>query len=252
MRTLIWFAYFWGYLIFSWPILHKGLKALRRGDEATVQAIVNRHVPQWAGRLLKLAGVEVTVTGRENIPQGRPCVFVANHRSYYDIPLMLTQLDAPHALVSKAEVGRIPLVRRWMELLHCVFVDREDARQSLRCLAEATERVKSGHSVVIFPEGTRYKGPEGGMGEFKGGAFRIATRAGAPLVPVAVCGSRAILEGDGHFTMKPGKVTIRILPPVETAGLSREELKALPARLEELVRRHVEEMAAEAAGQSAS
>ena len=125
-------------------------------------------------------------------------------------------------------------------------------RQSLRCLAEATERVKSGHSVVIFPEGTRYKGPEGGMGEFKGGAFRIATRAGAPLVPVAVCGSRAILEGDGHFTLKPGKVTIRILPPVETAGLSREELKALPARLEELVRRHVEEMAAEAAGKSAS
>ena len=101
MRTLIWFAYFWGYLIFSWPILHKGLKALRRGDEATVQAIVNRHVPQWAGRLLKLAGVEVTVTGRENIPQGRPCVFVANHRSYTDILVALSCLDAPHGLLAK-------------------------------------------------------------------------------------------------------------------------------------------------------
>ena len=75
MRTLIWFAYFWGYLIFSWPILHKGLKALRRGDEATVQAIVNRHVPQWAGRLLKLAGVEVTVTGKISPRAGLACLW---------------------------------------------------------------------------------------------------------------------------------------------------------------------------------
>ena len=243
MRTLIWFTYFWGYMIFHLPLLHRALKALHSGDEATSDAIAREHVPHWANKLLDLAGVTVTVTGRENIPADRPCVFVANHRSYYDIPLMLTQLDGPHALVSKIEVARIPLVRRWMELLHCVFVDRDDVRQSLHCLAEATERVKNGYSVIIFPEGTRYKGEEGGMGEFKGGAFRIATRAKAPLVPVAVCGSRAILEGDGHFTMKPGHVTIRILPPVETDGLSRAELKELPGRMEALVREQVEDMA---------
>ena len=240
MRTIIWFIYFWGYQLFSWPMLHKGLAAQKRGDNAVGDALAAKYVPHWAGRLLAMAGVTVTVTGRENIPAGRPCVFVANHRSYYDIPLMLTQLDAPHALVSKIEVSRIPLVRGWMRLLHCVFVDRGDARQSIQCLSQATENVRAGYSVTIFPEGTRYKGAEGGLGEFKGGAFRIATRAGAPLVPVVIHGSRAIMEDNGGW-MKPAHVRIEILPPIETEGLDRQALKALPGRTEALIREKLAE-----------
>ena len=101
MRTLIWFIYFWGYMLFHLPALRRGLKALDAGDWATADALAAKHVPHWAGRLLKLAGVTVTVEGLENIPKGRPCVFAGNHRSYYDIPLVLTQLDAPHGLVTK-------------------------------------------------------------------------------------------------------------------------------------------------------
>ena len=85
MRTIIWFIYFWGYLLYSWPMLHKGLAAQKRGDNTVGDALAAKYVPHWAGRLLSMAGVTVTVTGRENIPAGRPCVFVANHRSYYDI-----------------------------------------------------------------------------------------------------------------------------------------------------------------------
>ena len=227
MRTIIWFIYFWGYLLFSWPMLHKGLAAQKRGDNAVGDALAAKYVPHWAGRLLAMAGVTVTVTGRENIPAGRPCVFVANHRSYYDIPLMLTQLDAPHALVSKIEVSRIPLVRGWMRLLHCVFVDRGDARQSIQCLSQATENVRAGYSVTIFPEGTRYKGEEGGAGEFKAGAFRIAVKTGAPVVPVAITGARALFEAGGN-RCHPGSVHIKVLPPIQTASMSKAEQKQLP------------------------
>lgn len=227
MRTIVWFLYFWAYLVWASGRMRRGLRALASGDDATADALAATWVPRWAGSLLRLAGVTVTVTGRENIPAGRPCVFVGNHRSYYDIPLMLTQLDAPHGLVSKIEVDRIPLVRGWMRMLHCVFVDRADTHSSLEALRQASDNVKRGYSMILFPEGTRNKGAEGTVGEFKGGAFRIATKNGAPVVPVAIRGSRDIMENNGGW-MRPAHVTIAILPPIETAGLGREAVRALP------------------------
>ena len=238
MRTIVWFIYFWLYLVAKIPTLRRGQKALKAGDWKTADALCNKWVPDWAGNLLKLAGVQVKVEGKENIPQGRPCVFVANHRSYYDIPLMLTQLDAPHPLVSKQQVQSIPLVRGWMELLHCVFLDRDDARKAMQSLNEAIGLVERGYSVTIFPEGTRTKGAEGTLGEFKAGAFRIATKTGAPLVPVAITGSRDIMENNNGW-MKPAKVTIRILPPIETAQLSRAEVKELPGITAQQIQAHL-------------
>lgn len=227
MRTVIWFIYFWSYLLFHLPTLHRGLSAQKAGDIATADAIAQKHVSHWFGKLLALAGVEVTVTGKENLPK-EPCVFVANHRSYYDIPLMMTQLMGPIPLVSKIEVQKFPIVNKWMELLHCLFLDRDDPRQGMQVICDAAALIEKGYSVGIFPEGTRYKGEEGGIGPFLGGAFRIASKSGAPIVPVAIGNSRACLEGDGHFTMKPAKVTVTILPPIATAGMSRLDLKALP------------------------
>ena len=227
MRTIVWFIYFWGFLLVKWPAMNKGLKALEAGDWETADRLAARYVPQWANRLLKLAGVTVTVEGKENIPAGRACVFAGNHRSYYDIPLMLTQLDAPHGLVAKKEIAGLPLVRGWMRLLHCVFLDREDPRKAMAALNEAIENLKKGYSIAIFPEGTRYKGEEGGAGEFKAGAFRIAVKTGAPVVPVAITGARALFENNGNLC-HPGSVHIKVLPPIRTAGMSKAEQKQLP------------------------
>lgn len=226
MRTFIWFVYFGGYLLVHLPALYRGLRAQKNGDMAKADRIARKHVRRWFHRLLVLAGVELTVTGQENLPDA-PCVFAANHRSYYDIPL-ICQLIGPIPLVSKIEVRKIPIVNKWMELLHCLFLDRSDPRQGMQVIQDAAELIEKGYSVGIFPEGTRYKGEEGEVGPFLGGAFRIAAKSGAPVVPVAIRNSRSCLEGDGHFTMKPAKVTVQILPPIETAGLSRLELKALP------------------------
>ncbi len=92
----------------------------KQGKTEQHNRLVRTHVNNWAGRLLRLAGADITTTGKENIPQG-PVVFVANHQGYFDIPLMLTQLDKPNPLVAKKEIQKIPMIRGWMEQLHCVF-----------------------------------------------------------------------------------------------------------------------------------
>ena len=227
LRTIAMFIYLFGYMILHYGILRRAERAAAAGDTATVEQIVNQHIPRWSRGILKVTGVSLSVEGLENISKDRPCVFVANHRSYYDIPLLLAGLEKPHGILAKEELEKIPLLNRWMKLLGCVFVQRDDVRASVRALNDATAIVEGGRSVVIFPEGTRYKGEEGGAGEFKAGAFRIAVKTGAPVVPVAVTGARALFEANGN-RCRPGSVRIKIMPPIQTSGMSKAEQKQLP------------------------
>ena len=233
-RTIAMFLYLFGYMIVHYGTLRRGERALAAGDTETVEQLVDRHIPRWSRGILKVTGVTLTVEGLENIPKEGPCVFVGNHRSYYDIPLLLASLDKPHGILAKEELGKIPLLNRWMKLLGCVFVQRDDLRASVRALNDATAIVESGRSFVIFPEGTRYKGEEGGAGEFKNGAFRIAVKTGAPVVPVAITGARALFENNGN-RCHPGRVHISILPPIQTAGMSKAEQKQLPEAVRQTI-----------------
>ena len=200
-RTIAMFLYLFGYMIVHYGTLRRAERALAAGDLATVQQLVDRHIPRWSRGILKVTGVTLTVEGLENIPKEGPCVFVGNHRSYYDIPLLLASLDKPHGILAKEELEKIPLLNR---------------------------------SFVIFPEGTRYKGEEGGVGEFKNGAFRIAVKTGAPVVPVAMTGARALFENNGN-RCHPGRVHICILPPIHTAGMSKAEQKQLPEAVRQTI-----------------
>ena len=213
-RTIAMFIYLFGYMIVHYGVLRRAERALAVGDMQLVEELVNKHIPHWSRGILKVTGVSLSVEGLENIPKDTACVFVGNHRSYYDIPLLLASLDKPHGILAK-------------KLLGCVFVQRDDLRASVRALNDATAIVESGKSFVIFPEGTRYKGEEGGAGEFKAGAFRIAVKTGAPVVPVAITGARALFENNGNLC-HPGSVHIKVLPPIRTAGMSKAEQKQLP------------------------
>ena len=187
LRTIAMFIYLFGYMILHYGILRRAERAAAAGDTATVEQIVNQHIPRWSRGILKVTGVSLSVEG----------------------------------------LGKIPLLNRWMKLLGCVFVQRDDVRASVRALNDATAIVEGGRSFVIFPEGTRYKGEEGGAGEFKAGAFRIAVKTGAPVVPVAVTGARALFETNGN-RCRPGSVRIKIMSPIQTAGMSKAEQKQLP------------------------
>ena len=226
-RTIAMFIYLFGYMIVHYGVLRRAERALAAGDTQLVEELVNKHIPHWSRGILKVTGVSLSVEGLENIPKDTACVFVGNHRSYYDIPILLTALDAPHGILAKEELEKIPLLNRWMKLLGCVFVKRDDIRASVKALNDATAIVESGRSFVIFPEGTRYKGEEGGAGEFKAGAFRIAIKTGVPVVPVAISGARALFEGHG-LRATPGDIRVRILPAIQTAGMSKAEQKQLP------------------------
>ena len=214
-RTIAMFLYLFGYMIVHYGTLRRGERALAAGDTETVERLVDRHIPRWSRGILKVTGVTLTVEGLENIPKEGPCVFVGNHRSYYDIPLLLASLDKPHGILAKEELEKIPLLNRWMKLLGCVFVQRDDLRASVRALNDATAIVESGRSFVIFPEGTRYKGEEGGVGEF-------------------ITGARALFESNGN-RCHPGRVHICILPPIRTAGMSKAEQKQLPEAVRQTI-----------------
>ncbi len=231
IRTIIWFTYFWLYLIFALPMLWRVRKLKEKGNIEEHDRLVRSMVYNWATRLLKLAGSTIVVTGKENIPNG-PCVFAANHQGYADIPLMLTQLDKPNPLIAKKELEKLPLVRDWMKELNCIFIDRENARQAMDCLKQADALLKEGYSVSIFPEGTRNKGGE--IAEFKGGTIRLATRAKVPIVPCCIDGTHNMLECSG-YRITPAKLQIHILPAIETADMSREEIKTLDERLRNLI-----------------
>lgn len=232
MRTIIWFAYFWAYLLALIPPLRKAQRLEREGDDPGRYAILDREIPKWADRLMRLSGMTVIVEGRENIPH-TPCVFVSNHQGYFDIPLLLCHLDRPYGMVAKDAIEKLPLIRDWMRLLGCVFIDRSNPRQSVAALGVAAEGLtQQGRSFIIFPEGTRNRGGE--LLEFKNGAFRVALKSGVPIVPVCIDGSWRAMEAQGGW-IKPAAVKLTILPPVATHGMSREQSKTIGAEVRELI-----------------
>lgn len=230
MRTIIWFIYFWIYLLVIYPKQRYYKKRKAAGFDDLKE--INLVVQNWAGRLLKMAGVTCRVEGLENIPKDRAVLFTSNHQGNFDIPLMLTQLDKTNPLVAKNSLENVPFISTWMKLFDCLFLDRENARQSLRVFGDAEKLINAGRSVIIFPEGTRSRKDE--AGEFKEGAFKIATKTGAPIVPVAINGSHRVMEANGMW-IHPAEVKITVLPPIETAALSREEAKHLGVTVRNMI-----------------
>ena len=240
LRTVCFYLYLAGYAVFHWPLLIRTEKALIRGEKKAALKTAEEFAGKGCHTALKIAGIRVFTEGKENIPEG-PCMFVANHRSYFDAAFMLIGLDRPHGIMSKAEVEKVPLINRWMKLLGCVFVLREDVRASMRALHAAADRLKEGESFCIFPEGTTIEGEEGCIGTFKGGAFRAAVKAGVPVVPVAIKGAVDCFERN-HYLCGPADIVMHILPSVKTDGLSREEQKALPGKVQQMVYEELQKM----------
>ena len=133
--------------------------------------------------ILWLTGARVTVIGEENVPKDQAVLYVANHRSYFDILLTYSRCPGRTGYVAKKEMERYPLLSNWMHNLYCLFLDREDIKQGLKTILQAADYVKSGISVCIFPEGTRNKNSdELDMLPFHDGSFKIATRAKSPII----------------------------------------------------------------------
>lgn len=231
-RTIIWFIYFGLRLISTLPNLAYAKYLSRKGKIKKRDDIANKTAKSWARALVGLSGAKVKVIGEENIPDGEQVLFISNHQGNFDIPLLLAFINKPKGFIAKIEMVKIPIISTWMRYLYCVFMDRSDIRKSVVAINEGIEYLKSGHSIVIFPEGTRSKG--GAMGEFKQGSFKLATKAGVPIIPITMMGSYRLFE-EGNGKIKPADVEIIISPPVETKGLTPQDIKELPEKVRNII-----------------
>ena len=133
-------------------------------------------IVQWGFRcILRIAGVETTVIGLENVPD-EPVLFIGNHRSYFDILLTYSRCKRLTGYVAKKEMEKIPLLSTWMKYLYCLFLDRHDPKQGMKTILTAIDYIKRGISICIFPEGTRNSGEELSLLPFKEGSFKIAEK----------------------------------------------------------------------------
>lgn len=209
------------YVVISLYIGRLKFEILKKNmTEEEVESYAFNYVKTWARKILKSTGCTINVVGTENLTEGN-CLFVHNHQEYFDILIMIGYIDKPKGFIAKKELEKVPAVSYWMKQIHCIFMDREDSRESVKSILEGVELLKSGYSMSIAPEGTRSKGPN--MGEFKKGSMKLATKAGVPVVPVALNNVYRLTDGKGFLHIKPTKMDIIISKPIETKTMTREE-----------------------------
>jgi 1-acyl-sn-glycerol-3-phosphate acyltransferase len=219
------------YMLKKQKLLKKVKKLEKEGKEQEVKDIIAPLVIDWSKYCVDVTGSQVEVVGLENVPTDRNVVYIGNHQGIFDIPLLLGYIPYQKAFISKIEILKIPMISDWMKLMKCVFLARKNPRQSIEAMHQGIENVKNGYSMVIFPEGTRNKG--GPIKEFKPGSFKLAFQSGADVVPVTIDGTWKIYEE--HNKIKPANIKLTIHPPVKTEGLSKEELKEIPAQVQKIV-----------------
>ncbi|MGN0027430.1 MAG: lysophospholipid acyltransferase family protein [Clostridium sp.] len=235
LRSIVWYIVFFSSLILKIPAMIRTKNLTKKGLNEERDKLVYKNTTSWARTLLKIAGVKVTVHGVENIPKDTNVLYIGNHQGNFDIPIYMSEIPGLKGFVSKIEVKKIPGVRTWMEYMYCVFMDRSSLRKSGEAIIEGIKILKKGHSLVIFPEGTRSKGDK--MGDFKAGSFKLATKSKVPIVPVTMSGSYKIMENNKNkWMVKPAVVDLYIHPAIETANLSKEEQDSLITNVYETIK----------------
>lgn len=189
---------------------------------------------QWGFRvILKMTGVQVTVIGEENVPD-EPVLFIANHRSYFDILLTYSRCRRLTGYIAKKEMERYPLLSTWMKCVYCLFLDRHNMRESLKVILQAIDYVKNGISICIFPEGTRNKGEELSLLPFKDGALKIAEKTGCPIIPISLNNTAAIFEN--HMPkIRKAHVVIEYGQPVYPKELDPDTRKHLGSYCQKII-----------------
>ncbi|MFA7327682.1 MAG: lysophospholipid acyltransferase family protein [Candidatus Kapaibacterium sp.] len=191
----------------------------------------------WSRALNKIIGIEIEIEGIENIKANQSYIFVCNHSSLLDIPVLLGTLPGDVRIIYKRELEKIPIFGYGLKRSNLISIDRSDPRKAMKSLDEAIDKIQAGASVIIFPEGTRDSGSE--VGEFKRGGFLIAEKALTPIIPIAVSGTYDLLPA-GKLILKPGKVRISIMPKIDVKAMDRSELKGLKENVRNKI---VEELA---------
>ena len=212
-------------LLFGTPAILLGLLAPGRNRKGRIFRWVSKSY-SWVA--VRLFGVTLETRGLSRVDPEKPYVFMSNHVSHIDSPVLALSIPHPLHWVFKKELSRIPVFGWVLLALGQIMVDRADVSQAREALASAASGLAGNNSVLIYPEGTRSK--DGRLQPFKKGGFFIALRAGLPIVPVRVSGSRDIVPS-GSLSVRPGHVVVELFDPVPTDGMTEADIPALMARV---------------------
>jgi 1-acyl-sn-glycerol-3-phosphate acyltransferase len=192
----------------------------------------NRQAPLYVARtlfsrgLLRIAGADLTVSGKENIPKGKPAIYVANHCSHLDIGVLCRTAPVNLHFIGKKELAWIPIVGWYMYIAGHIFIDRSDRRKAVTSLRAAALKINQGKNVIMFPEGTRSKNGE--LASFKSGAFHLALDAGVNIIPIHIEGTHGVWPATSN-KITPGKVNVKIGSPIDTSKYTKKTVKELMA-----------------------
>jgi len=178
----------------------------------------------WASTILLASGVRVRTQGRERVPEG-PVLYVTNHQSHFDVLALVRSLPGQYRIVAKKELFAIPVFGWALALAGFIKIDRADREKAIRSLDKAARRMRLGHAVVMFAEGTRSH--DGRLLPFKKGGFVIALAGACPIVPVTISGSRAVLAKGGR-EVRSGTIDVVIGSAIDTRAFEgrRDDLIA--------------------------
>lgn len=232
IRTIIFYSYMGISLLFS-SIFRIKIKFLtNKGDLDGRRNYIHKISYNWAKLVMKTAGAKVNIVGLENLPSDQTILFVSNHQSNFDIPLLLSCIDIPKGFIAKKELENWPLISTWMKYLNCILMDRDNLRKSAEAIVDGIKLLKSGYSMVVFPEGTRSKG--GPVDEFKGGSFKLATKSKCLIVPLTINGTYKLMESNKNI-IKGADIELVIHPQIDTNSLTKEELENLPETVHSII-----------------
>lgn len=231
MRTIAFGMYFsvtlvLTYMLFIPMLVFRVLRA-RRTEELYLRRVVSAYFRQ----LLSLFGVRISVEGLDRLPADRKLCVVSNHQGTFDIALIAAAMPMRVGFIAKREAARIPFLRAWLDALHCVLLERSKPRKARQTIERGARKIRDGHPLVLFPEGTRSRGPE--MALFRPGSMMLPILARALVVPVTVNGSYRILEEQRR--LRPGRIRLTVHEPVDAAAYSLRRRRELADRLWQIV-----------------
>lgn len=223
-----------GYLILSIPLLL--IEWIIGKFNPYVKEISSLRIIQAVFRfILWLTGLKLEVIGEENVPKDCAVLYIGNHRSFFDVLITYARCPRRTGYVSKMELKKFPLLRDWMNNLHCLFLDRTNLKAGMQMILTGIQKIKDGIYICIFPEGTRSKGEtELPMLEFHEGSFKMAQKTNCPIVPMAMVNTCEIFEA--HFPkIKPTHVILEYGKPIIPSELSAEDKKHLGAYTQKVI-----------------
>ena len=229
------------FYIFLWVVLSTlilGILAIILSFFCRTGNSVHRIARIWGRGVLLVSRVRVSVKGLSQINPARSYIYMSNHQSNFDIPVLLAHLPVQFRWLAKAELFKIPIFSRAMRGAGYVRIDRFNRESAIQSIKEAAAKMKDGVSVMIFPEGTRSH--DGSIRPFKKGGFVMAVDTGVPIVPVILQGTLPIMDKNS-WRINAGEVSLQIEKPIDTTGYTRETKDELIETVRSVICRGFEE-----------